>query len=195
MTLHRFHVNDIPAMPWKNGGGVTREIVCQPTGAGIGDFDWRVSIAHIASDGPFSAFPGVDRIITLLSGGGVHLQSNDGDVDHLLDKPLTPFAFKGETNINASLLDQDCHDFNVMTRRSTCSNVSLQIVRNASEWPISSHGLFLAVHGHWQLNSNHEEHLAPQQGLWWSDSSLAWKLLPQSPDATLIALNLHVQKI
>ena len=195
MTLHRFHVNDIPAMPWKNGGGVTREIVCQPTGAGIGDFDWRVSIAHIASDGPFSAFPGVDRIITLLSGGGVHLQSNDGDVDHLLDKPLTPFAFKGETNINASLLDQDCHDFNVMTRRSTCSNVSLQIVRNASEWPISSHGFFLAVHGHWQLNGNHKELLAPQQGLWWNDSSLAWKLLPQSPDATLIALNLHVQKI
>lgn len=195
MTLHRFHVNDIPAMPWKNGGGVTREIVCQPTGAGIGDFDWRVSIAHIASDGPFSAFPGVDRIITLLSGGGVHLQSNDGDVDHLLDKPLTPFAFKGETNINASLLDQDCHDFNVMTRRSTCHNVSLQIVRNANEWPISSHGLFLAVHGHWQLNGNHEELLAPLQGLWWSDSSLAWKLLPQSPDATLIALNLHLQKI
>jgi len=195
MTLHRFHVNDIPAMPWKNGGGVTREIVCQPTGAGIGDFDWRVSIAHIASDGPFSAFPGVDRIITLLSGGGVHLQSNDGDVDHLLDKPLTPFAFKGETDINASLLDQDCHDFNVMTRRSTCSNVSLQIVRNACEWPISSHGLFLAVHGHWQLNGNYEELLAPQQGLWWNDSSLAGKLLPQSPDATLIALNLHVQKI
>lgn len=195
MTLHRFHVNDITAMPWKNGGGVTREIVCQPTGAGIGDFDWRVSIAHIASDGPFSAFPGVDRIITLLSGGGVHLQSNDGDVDHLLDKPLTPFAFKGETNINASLLDLDCHDFNVMTRRSTCSNVSLQIVRNACEWPISSHGLFLAVHGHWQLNGNYEELLAPKQGLWWNDSSLAWKLLPQSPDATLIALNLHVQKI
>jgi len=118
------------------------------------------------------------------------------------------------------LLDQDCHDFNVMTRRSTCSNVSLQIVRNACEWPISSHGLFLALHGHWQLNGNyeellapqqgfwwsdwslywqlngtHEEHLAPQQGLWWNDSSLAWKLFPQSPDATLIALNLHVQKI
>ena len=195
MTLHRFHVDDLQATPWKNGGGVTREIVCQPMGSGIGDFDWRVSIAHIASDGPFSAFTGVDRIITLLSGGGVHLKSSDGDVDHLLNKPLLPFAFKGETNINASLLDQDCHDFNVMTRRSTCCNVSLQIVRNAYDWPTSSHGLFMAVHGHWQLKGDHEEQLAPQQGFWWSDSSLAWQLLPKSPDAALIALNLHVQKL
>ena len=195
MTPHRFHVDHLQAMPWKNGGGVTREIVCQPMGSGISDFDWRVSIAHIASDGPFSAFPGVDRIITLLSGGGVHLKSKDHDVNHLLNEPLLPFAFKGETNINASLLDEDCHDFNVMTRRSTCSNVSLKIVRTACDWPTSSHGLFLAVHGHWQLNGSNDEHLAPQQGLWWSDSSLAWKLLPQSPDATLIALNLHVQKI
>jgi environmental stress-induced protein Ves len=195
MTLHRFHVEDLQATPWKNGGGVTSEIVCQPKGAGIGDFDWRVSIAHIASDGPFSAFPGVDRIITLLSGGGVHLKSSDGDVDHLLNESLLPFAFKGETNINASLLDEDCHDFNVMTRRSTCSNVSLQIVRSACDWPTTSHGLFMASHGHWQLKGPHEEHLAPQQGFWWSDSSLAWQLLPRSPDAALIALNLHVQKL
>ncbi len=195
MTLHRFHVEDLPATPWKNGGGVTREIVCQPTGAGIGDFDWRVSIAHIASDGPFSAFPGVDRVITLLSGGGVHLQSTDGHVDHLLDKPLTPFAFKGEADINACLLDEDCYDFNVMTRRSTCSSVSLQIVRSACDWPAASQGLFMAVQGHWQIKGNHDEHLAPQQGLWWSDSSLVWQLLPKSPDAALIALNLHLQTL
>lgn len=60
-------------MPWKNGGGMTRELVCQPPDADMDSFDWRVSIAHIASDGPFSSFSGVDRIITLLSGGGVHL--------------------------------------------------------------------------------------------------------------------------
>ena len=195
MTLQRFHVDDLQATPWKNGGGVTREIVCQPMGSGISDFDWRVSIAHIASDGPFSAFPGVDRIITLLSGGGVHLKSSDGDVDHLLNVPLLPFAFKGETDINASLLNDDCHDFNVMTRRSTCSNVSLQIIRYGCDWPTASNGLFMALNGQWQLKGDHEEQLAPQQGFWWSDSSLAWQLLPQSPDAALIALNLHVQKL
>ena len=99
-------------MPWKNGGGVTREIVCLPPGAGMNDFDWRVSIAHIASDGPFSAFPGIDRVITLLSGGGVHLLGDDGQVDHPLDTPLAPFAFAGEAAIHAHLLAGDCHDFN-----------------------------------------------------------------------------------
>lgn len=194
MKLHRFHVDDLPPMPWKNGGGVTREIVCQPKGAGMNDFDWRVSIAHIASDGPFSVFPGVDRIITLIGGGGVYLQSSDGNVDHLLDKALAPFAFNGETDINASLMSGDCHDFNVMTRRSKCSGVSLQIVHSACEWPTASQGLFMAVRGNWHLKSKHVESLVPQQGLWWSDSILTWQLLPKSSDAALIALFLHVHK-
>jgi environmental stress-induced protein Ves len=190
MTLHRFDVDDLPATPWKNGGGVTREIVCQPQGAGVNDFDWRVSIAHIASDGPFSAFPGVDRVITLLSGEGVHLQSEGGDVQHRLDTPLAPFAFAGEAPIHARLLAGDCHDFNVMTRRAVCS-ASLQVVRSACDGPVASQGLLMAVQGHWLLEGASTQTLAPQQGLWWSDASLAWRLRPQSPDAALLALTLH----
>lgn len=181
-------------MPWKNGGGVTREIVCQPpsagVGAGMGDFDWRVSIAHIASDGPFSAFPGVDRVITLLSGGGVHLQSDDGQVIHRLDVPLVPFAFAGETPIHARLLAGDCHDFNVMTRRAAC-RASLQVLRRAFDAPAALQGLFMAVQGDWQLEGASAETLLPQQGLWWSDAAMAWRLRPQSPEAVLLALTLH----
>ena len=190
MSLHRFDVHDLPAMPWKNGGGVTREIVCQPPSAGMNDFDWRVSIAHIASDGPFSAFPGVDRIITLLSGGGVHLQSDDGLVDHRLDVPLVPFAFAGEAPIHARLLAGDCHDFNVMTRRSACS-ASLQVVRSACDWPAHAQGLLMAVQGRWRLEGTHAQTLTPQQGLWWTEACPAWRLQPQSPDAALLALTLH----
>lgn len=177
-------------MPWKNGGGVTREIVCLPPGAGMNDFDWRVSIAHIASDGPFSAFPGVDRVITLLSGGGVHLLSDDAQVDHRLDTPLAPFAFAGEASIHARLLAGDCHDFNVMTRRSACS-ASLQVLRSACDWPAVSQGLLMAVQGGWQLEGASPQMLAPQQGLWWSDVAMPWRLRPQSPDAALLALTLH----
>ena len=190
MTLHRFDVQDLPVMPWKNGGGVTREIVCQPPGAGMNDFDWRVSIAHIASDGPFSAFPGVDRVITLLSGGGVHLLSEGGEVDHRLDTPLAPFAFAGEAPIHARLLVGDCHDFNVMTRRAVCS-ASLQLVRSACDGPAASQGLLMAVQGHWLLEGASPQTLAPQQGLWWSDLAMAWQLRPQSPDAALLALTLQ----
>ena len=55
-----------PPVPWKNGGGSTRELACWPPGAGMDSFAWRVSVATIARPGPFSAFPGVDRQIMLL---------------------------------------------------------------------------------------------------------------------------------
>lgn len=189
MILHTFFVADLPAVPWKNGGGVTREIVCQPPGAGMDSFDWRVSIAHIASDGPFSAFPGIDRVITLLSGGGVHLSSADGQVNHRLGSPLAPFAFAGEAAIHARLLEGDCHDFNVMTRRAVCS-ASLQVLRSACDWQPSSQGLFMAAQGNWQLEGTGTQMLLPQQGLWWSDAVMAWRLIPQSPDAILLALKI-----
>lgn len=50
-----------PALPWKNGGGVTREVVAHPPGSDLGHFDWRVSIAEIHNAGPFSRFPGIER--------------------------------------------------------------------------------------------------------------------------------------
>ena len=62
------------AAPWKNGGGSTTEIAISPPDAGFDDFDWRISVATIAADGPFSAFAGIDRVITLLAGAGVLLQ-------------------------------------------------------------------------------------------------------------------------
>ena len=195
MALHRFDVSDLPATPWKNGGGETREIVCQPPGAGLGDFVWRVSLAHIASDGPFSAFPGVDRIITLLSGAGVHLQSDDDQVNHRLDTPLAPFAFAGEQSIHARLLAGDCHDLNVMTRRGVCS-ASWQVLRCACDWPAQTQtqaqGLLMAVQGSWQLEGEgaSAHMLSPQQGLWWADTVMAWRLRPQGDAPALLALTL-----
>lgn len=194
MSLHRFCVDELVATPWKNGGGVTREIVCQPAPAGPGavvsDFDWRVSIAHIAQDGPFSAFPGVDRIITLLSGAGVHLHSADAALDHRLDTPLVPFAFAGELPIHARLLAGDCQDFNVMTRRAVCS-AALDVVRGARDWPASTAGLLLAVQGDWQLEGAQAQQLQARQGLWWNEAGPAWRLQAQGEQPALLALSLH----
>ena len=83
MSLTRFNFAALPVSPWRNGGGETREIVSWPPGAQ--DFDWRASIATIAQDGPFSAFTGIDRSITLLEGDGVRLFSA-GHIDHQLDR-------------------------------------------------------------------------------------------------------------
>ena len=57
-------------MPWKNGGGETTEIAVFPAGAGLDDFDWRVSMARVESSGPFSVFPGIDRTLAILEGEG-----------------------------------------------------------------------------------------------------------------------------
>ena len=55
-------------VPWKNGGGVTREVAAFPDGAGFDDFLWRISMAEVRADGPFSVFPGVDRVLAVLEG-------------------------------------------------------------------------------------------------------------------------------
>src|SRR5215472_11228475 len=56
------------AAPWKNGGGLTREVAVHPAGSDLGNFDWRVSIAEVLRGGPFSSFPGVDRHMAVISG-------------------------------------------------------------------------------------------------------------------------------
>jgi uncharacterized protein len=183
-TAHRFRRADLLAQPWKNGGGVTREIVSWPPGSTVSHFDWRISIAHIASSGLFSIFPGVDRVITLLEGAGVALKAVDGSVNHRLDQPLWPFAFKGEVPMQADLLGPDCHDFNVMTRRSACS-ASVQVLNRSARLPSGSHGLLLACCGQWEANG---QTLAAGEGLWWHDEPNPWALTAQSEDAALIAV-------
>lgn len=194
--MQRFDLGELSPTPWKNGGGVTREIVCCPAGAGMGDFDWRVSIASIAADGPFSAFPGMDRVIVLLDGSGVRLRSRDGRVDHRLDTPLAPFAFAGELPIDCSLLAGPTSDFNVMTRRGLL-RAEVRVLREAAELPGCAQGLLLAVRGAWQARASTPAcdaasevcaTLQADAGLWWNEAAHGWRLTPTVPDAALIAV-------
>lgn len=103
------------ATPWKNGGGVTREIAARPEGAGGGDFVWRVSLAEVAADGPFSAFPGVDRTLTLAEGAGMDLTV--AGTPRLVDERFAPQDFAGDEPTHCRLLDGPVVNFNVMYRR------------------------------------------------------------------------------
>ncbi|GAB3420234.1 HutD family protein [Massilia agilis] len=106
-------------VPWKNGGGSTTEIAIAPPDAGFDEFEWRVSLATIAADGPFSQFPGVDRTLVLVEGHGVTLDFEDGErVLVCEDDPLA--AFPGEPRVDAKLNRGATTDFNVMTRRERC---------------------------------------------------------------------------
>jgi environmental stress-induced protein Ves len=106
---------DRTAVPWKNGGGVTRDVIVSPAGATMDDFDWRVSIAEIASSGPFSRFPGIDRKLAVLE-GSVAL-SVEGAAPVVLDPHAAALDFHGESAIQADLVDGPSMDLNVMTRR------------------------------------------------------------------------------
>jgi environmental stress-induced protein Ves len=183
--LKAFATAKLPFTMWKNGGGMTREIVCQPPGADA--FDWRVSIAHIAKDGPFSAFPGIDRVITLLEGGGVRLRSKDGTIDHKLENPLQPFAFAGEAVIDSSLLLGACDDFNVMTRRDTW-RAEVSIFRQAVTLPASQGGVVLALRGDWRVA---QEAVRPRAGVWWQGKTAGLSLESRSAHGILLAVTFH----
>jgi environmental stress-induced protein Ves len=108
-------------MPWKNGGGSTTEVARAPrapAGDSLDDFDWRISMACVASAGPFSHFAGVDRSIAILDGDGLVL-AIEGQGETRLDRSSPPFAFAGDVPVMASLTNTRgaIVDFNVMTRR------------------------------------------------------------------------------
>jgi environmental stress-induced protein Ves len=129
------NIDALPASPWKNGGGLTRTIAVSPPGAGLDDFDWRVSIAEVASAAKFSLFPGVDRTILLLDGAGMTLQTNDGVVP--LTEPFVPYAFSGDDIVRYRLVNGSTHDFNVMTRRGR-ARAEVNLWRSESRHQVTS---------------------------------------------------------
>lgn len=190
MQLTHFNTDQLPATPWKNGGGTTRELACQPAGAGMHDFDWRVSIATIAAAGPFSAFPGVDRVIVLLAGDGVQLRGHG--VNHQLDRPLVPFAFAGDEALQCELLGGSSTDFNVMTRRGRC-RADVQVLHAAADIAPARAGLLLAVAGEWQCTpaGGATALCTAGHGLWWQGTAPGWELRPLAPGAALIAVRIE----
>lgn len=113
MPFRHFPKHRFTAMPWKNGGGTTHEIARFP--AESADWDWRISIAEVAQDGPFSAFPGCDRALLLLSGAGMRLRIAGREAD--LRRPGDSVCFAGEDAVEACLSDGPTVDFNAIWRR------------------------------------------------------------------------------
>jgi uncharacterized protein len=150
------------ATPWKNGGGVTREIAAYPPGAALDAFAWRVSVADVAQPGPFSSFAGIDRTLVLLEGRGMLLDelADSGAVDstdgaqaahtrmhththtHTLIQPLDMARFAGEARIDARLVDGATRDFNLMVRRDAASG-HVDIWRGAGTHTVSADTLLL----------------------------------------------------
>jgi hypothetical protein len=103
-------------MPWKNGGGITTEIMIWPEGSDVATgFDWRVSMADVARDGPFSTFPDHHRALLILNGTGLALKIADNP-EFTLGPDDGTVVFDGDTPVSTRLIDGPVRDFNVMYR-------------------------------------------------------------------------------
>lgn len=128
-------------VPWKNGGGVTREIAASP-GAATDAFDWRVSLADVTEDGPFSVFPGVDRTLTVVEGAGMDLLV--GGEHHIVDEPYWPHDFPGDLETDGRLLAGPVVNLNVMYRRGRV-RAAVAVVRGTLRLMVPEGGAVLAV--------------------------------------------------
>jgi len=117
--MRLIRAKDYRRMPWKNGGGETIEIAIFPKGANTSNFDWRVSMARVESDGPFSNFPGIDRTLAILEGAGIDLSIGGQGEARIAD---APHSFPGDVETSARLMDGPVTDLNVMTRRGVFQN-------------------------------------------------------------------------
>lgn len=137
---------DYRRMPWKNGGGETVEIAVCPPGATVADFDWRLSMATVAGDGPFSSFPGIDRTLSILEGEGMRLDiEGRAPVTVILDSE--PLEFSADLATSAHLVAGPITDLNVMTKRKVFSHrVCRRIFSGAQKLTSTADWLFVLCH-------------------------------------------------
>lgn len=107
--------DDLIEVPWKNGGGTTREIA---TGIVGGQIAWRISRADVGQDGDFSDFAGLVRILTVVSGGGMVLKHAGGTLHADLWEPV---VFDGGLKVASQLKEGPLTDLNLMFDPSYCA--------------------------------------------------------------------------
>ncbi|SFU97382.1 hypothetical protein SAMN05216350_11048 [Polaromonas sp. YR568] len=119
---------DVPATPWRNGGGVTRELAMWPD---AGDWAWRMSVADVDKSGPFSKFEGIERWFAVLEGAGVQLDV--AGVPHRVTAGDAPLYFDGAATTDCELIDGKTRDFNLMVRRGKEPSRMLRVEGKFSE--------------------------------------------------------------
>jgi hypothetical protein len=113
--VRRLGREDARLVPWKNGRGVTRELALWPPGASLEalDFAWRIASAPVAESGPFSALPGLARILVVTEGNGLVLAHGNAAPRARLRR-LEPYRFDGGWTTTAELGGGPVTDLNVM---------------------------------------------------------------------------------
>ncbi len=164
MAWRVFALDALPDEPWRNGGGRTRTIAAQAGHAGEPPWDWRISVATITHNAPFSAFPGVDRVSLLLGAGQIALTAF-GEPAVQMHRPGDVAAYRGDAPWQAEIRRDGppLSLLNVMTRGVVTAR--LHAVR--ADTPLSGHALaVLAVEGDWRVVEPGPEVALRPDGAW-----------------------------
>jgi len=143
---------DCPAQPWRNGGGLTRELLAwapplvEAAVPGTPPVSWtvRVSVAEIARDGPFSPYPAVDRAFAVLEGRGVVLTWPQGDT--VCRPGNEALRFDGADAPGCRLLDGPTLDLNLMVQ-AHAGHAAMRCALPGSPGPAPSRWRALYAHG------------------------------------------------
>ena len=125
MRIQRF--DEHRAMPWANGLGTSYEVASDRNVDGV--WTWRVAIAPVVLDGPFSVMPGVDRELVVIEGNGMVLEV-DGESVKCLPGQLVRFS--GDSATCAQLVDGPVVDLGLMTVRGVVTG-SMVVVADVGD--------------------------------------------------------------
>ncbi len=179
-------------MPWKNGGGTTTEIAVSPAGAGLDDFDWRVSMARVEAGGPFSGFAGVDRTLCVLEGEGMTLDIS-GQRPIVLGHASAPVSFPADQPTAATLSAGPIADLNVMTRRGRMSHDVRRLeLDEPTEIAVEEKcGLFFCHRGRIRLDGSPDGELGPLDTALATDVAGVIHLEPVAMPAVVFVVRIH----
>jgi environmental stress-induced protein Ves len=175
--------------PWKNGGGATTEIAVSPEGADLGGFDWRISMARVERDGPFSEFPGVDRTLCVVEGDLILEVAGQPVVR--LGPTSPPFAFAGDAPTFGRLPGGVVVDLNVMTRRGRfVAEVTRLDLSRPTE--IAPHGeaVLIALEGGFEVEAPDGRASLGRHDAWRGGNG-RWRLAPAVGKATAVLIELR----
>ena len=162
MSWRLVELAQVAPSPWRNGGGVTRELAAWPDAQ---DWVWRMSVAQVERGGPFSRFDGVRRWFAVLSGAGVRLEL-DG-LSQELTRGSAPLAFDGATPVDCRLIDGATQDFNLMVRGDRPAQMTrLAGIHHLTATEATTVAVY-ALSAAAQITLNHETLTLPPQWLAW----------------------------
>lgn len=119
---------EVAPQPWANGGGTTRVLLAADDGS------WRISLADITGDGPFSTFPDRHRLLTVVDGPVLALEV-DGET-HVVE-PHRPFAFSGDAAVEASVPEGPVRALNVIADPAVAPHVTVLELGRTSSLPLA----------------------------------------------------------